>query len=257
MFINNFDTVAFSLFSIEIRWYSLSYIFGVLLGWLYIKFLLKENNQIRELFDDYLTYIIVGIIIGGRLGYVLFYNLNFYLNNPIEIIFIWKGGMSFHGAVLGIIVLTYFYASKINLNLFKFLDLVALSAPIGIFLGRIANFINSELYGKPTDIFWSVKFTKVDQIFRHPSQIYEAIFEGVILFLILNIFCIKFLNKPGIISGIFLVVYSIFRFNIEFYREPDAHISYLFLNLTTGQILSLITILIGTFIIYKKNEKKH
>ncbi len=177
MFINNFDPVAFQVFSIEIRWYSLAYIVGLIIGWVYCnKILIKDQNK-RNQFDDYITYIIIGIILGGRLGYVFIYNPLYYLENIFEIPMIWNGGMSFHGAVIGVILATLIFCKKNNQNIFYYLDLVALSAPIGIFLGRIANFINSELYGRETDIIWSVKFIQIDNLNRHPSQIYEAIFE--------------------------------------------------------------------------------
>ena len=156
MFINNFDPIAFQAFSIEVRWYSLSYICGLIFGWIYCnKFLI--NDQIKKnQFDDYIIYIILGIIVGGRLGYVFIYNPLYYLENLIEIPMIWNGGMSFHGAVIGVIFATYIFSKKNNQNIFYYLDLVALTSPIGIFLGRIANFINSELYGWETDIIWSV-----------------------------------------------------------------------------------------------------
>ncbi len=255
MFINNFDPVAFNLFTLEIRWYSLAYILGILLSWLYCKkFLIKDQKNL-ELFDDLISYIIIGIIIGGRLGYIIFYNLDYFSKNILEILMIWKGGMSFHGGLAGVIFATYFFSKKNNINHFYFLDLISISAPIGIFLGRIANFINSELYGKETSLFWSVKFEKVDNIFRHPSQIYEAIFEGIILFLILNFIFKKYLYRsPGVISALFLIFYSIFRFIIEFTREPDIQIGYLVFNLTMGQILSFLFLTIGLILFYKKND---
>ena len=195
MFINNFDPVAFQVFSFEIRWYSLAYIVGLIIGWIYCnKFLIKDQEK-KNQFDDYITYIIIGIILGGRLGYVIIYNPSYYLENIIEIPMIWNGGMSFHGAVIGVIISTIFFCKKNNQNIFYYLDLVALSSPIGIFLGRISNFINSELYGRESDIIWSVKFIQVDNLNRHPSQIYEAIFEGIILFIILNFFYKKYSEK--------------------------------------------------------------
>tara|TARA_B100000401_G_scaffold171859_1_gene115035 strand:+ start:18 stop:788 length:771 start_codon:yes stop_codon:yes gene_type:complete len=255
MFINNFDPVALNLFNFEIRWYSLSYIFGIVFAWIYCKKNLIKEKKILDLFDDLITYLIIGIIIGGRLGYVVFYNLEFYLNNLFEILMIWKGGMSFHGAVIGIIIATYIFARSNKIDTFLFLDLISMSAPIGIFLGRIANFINSELYGRETNFIWSVKFLKIDEISRHPSQIYEAIFEGIILFFLLNFVFKKYLYKnPGIISALFLIFYSFFRFLIEFTREPDIQIGYIFLNLTLGQILSFLFLLFGLFLFYKKNE---
>ena len=256
MFINNFDPVAIQIFSIEIRWYSLAYIFGILIGWLYCKKILIKDKNISKLFDDLISYLIIGIILGGRLGYVIFYNLEYFSSNPIEILMIWQGGMSFHGGLLGVLASTIIYAKKHNLNKFIFLDLIAGSAPIGIFLGRIANFVNSELYGRETDILWSVIFTKIDNITRHPSQIYEALLEGVILFFILFFFIKKnYLLKPGLISSLFLIFYSLFRFLVEFFRAPDEQVGLIYLNLTIGQIISLIFLSFGFYLFFiKKNE---
>ena len=171
----------------------------------------------------------------------------------LEIFMVWKGGMSFHGGLLGVIIATYIFSKRNKIKTFIFLDLISMSAPIGIFLGRISNFINSELYGKETDLFWSVKFEKVDNIFRHPSQIYEAFFEGIILFIILNFIFKKQLYKsPGFISALFLIFYSIFRFFIEFTREPDVQIGYILFNLSLGQLLSFLFFMFGLFLFYKK-----
>ena len=256
MFTNNFDPVAFQIFSLGIRWYSLAYIAGISLGWLYCKKKLIKNQNILDIFDDYITYLIIGIILGGRIGYALFYNLEYYLQNPIEIIMIWNGGMSFHGGLLGVIIASKLFSNKYKTNQFIFLDLVAISAPIGIFFGRIANFINSELYGRATDVPWSVKFVLIDNIKRHPSQLYEAFFEGIVLFFILHYFSEKnYLKKHGQISGLFLIFYSLFRFIAEFFRSPDPQIGYLILNLTLGQMISIIFFIIGTFLfLVKKNE---
>jgi len=255
MFINNFDPVAFNFFSIEIRWYSLAYIFGIIIGWVYSKKYLINDKSILNIFDDFITYLIIGVILGGRLGYILFYNLDYYLNNLNEILMLWKGGMSFHGGVIGVVISTILFSKKHNINPFTFLDLIAVVAPIGIFLGRIANFLNSELYGKETEIFWSVIYPKIDNLTRHPSQIYEAIFEGLILFLILNLLVKKnLLGKKGLISSCFLIFYSLFRFVLEFFREPDPQIGYLIINMTMGQILSLILFVIGISLLLKKNE---
>ena len=245
MFINDFDPVAFNIFSIEIRWYSLSYIFGIIFGWIYCKKKLIKNDSIIKLFDDYIFYLILGIILGGRLGYVIIYNLSYYFSKPLEILMIWQGGMSFHGAVIGVIITTYIFSLKNKIKTFYFLDLVALSSPIGIFFGRISNFINSELYGRETDIFWSVKFMLVDNLSRHPSQIYEAIFEGLILFIILNFLVSRDGKKDGYISSLFLIFYSIFRFLIEFTREPDVHIGFVMFNLSIGQLISVFVLFIG------------
>ena len=255
MFINNFDPVAIEILSLEIHWYSLAYIVGIILGW----FLAKKyfvNKNIFTKFDDYLTYIIIGLILGGRFGYVFFYNFDFYLNNPIDIIKIWQGGMSFHGGVLGIIIASIIFAKKNNDDVFEYLDVVALVSPIGIFLGRIANFINSELYGSVTNVPWAVKFIQVDNLSRHPSQLYEALLEGFVLFLLLIFFKNKLLNKPGLISGLFLIFYSIFRFFAEFYRVPDEQLGYIVLSLSMGQVMSLIFIISGVILFYLKYENR-
>ena len=254
MFINNFDPVALEIFSLEIRWYSLAYIFGILLGWMFAKKLFIQNIEIKNKFDDYLTYLIIGIILGGRLGYVFIYNLSFYINNPLDIFKIWQGGMSFHGGLIGVIFASIIFAKKHNQNSFLYMDIVALVAPIGIFFGRTANFINSELYGTVTNVPWAVKFIQVDNLSRHPSQLYEALLEGVCLFLILIYFRNKFSNKPGVISGLFLIFYSIFRFFVEFYRVPDEQLGFIFLNLSMGQVISLIFILSGVVLFYFKHE---
>jgi phosphatidylglycerol:prolipoprotein diacylglycerol transferase len=257
MFINNFDPVAFQIISFEIRWYSLAYILGIIIGWILCKKIFIKNLNINQKFDDYITYLIIGIIIGGRLGYALFYNFSYYINNILDIFKIWQGGMSFHGGLLGIIVASILFAKKNNQDLFVYTDLISLVAPIGIFFGRLANFINSELYGKVTEVPWAVTFIQVDNLSRHPSQLYEAFFEGIVLFLLLLYFRNKnFLVKPGLISGLFLIFYSVFRFCVEFFRVPDEQIGYLIFNLSMGQIISLVFIIIGTIVFYLKNENK-
>ena len=256
MYINNFDPVALSFFGIDIRWYSLSYIFGIILGWIFLKKkYLKDNIEINKLFDEYISYIIFGIIIGGRLGYVFIYNLHYFINNPLKILYIWEGGMSFHGGVIGIIVSSYLFAKKFNKDIFIFLDLVCLAAPIGIFFGRLSNFLNSELYGRATEVPWSVIFIKIDNITRHPSQIYECIFEGIILFIILNYFTKFTFRRNGLISVLFLIYYSTFRFFIEFTREPDAHIGLVFLDLSLGQIISMITIILAFLLLFLRRKR--
>ena len=256
MFINNFDPVAIQFFSIELRWYSLAYIGGIVLGWFYGKKLIINDKELKEKFDDYITYVILGIIVGGRLGYVFFYNFYYYIDNLSEIFKIWEGGMSFHGGLLGVIVASFIFAKKKNQNPFQYLDIVSVVAPIGIFLGRVANFINSELYGLETSLPWGVKFIKVDNLYRHPSQLYEALFEGIILFIVLLYFRQKkYLNFPGLISGLFLIFYSFFRFFIEYFRLPDEQLGYLFFNLTMGQIISLLFFMIGSYLVFKKYEE--
>ncbi len=257
MFISNFDPVAFQVFSLEIRWYSLAYIIGITLGWIYCKKKLIKDNYILSIFDDFITYLIIGVILGGRLGYVLFYNLKYYLENPFEILMVWNGGMSFHGGLIGVILASQLFSSKHKVNPFVLLDLIALSAPIGIFFGRIANFINSELYGRATDLPWSVQFILIDNTKRHPSQLYEALLEGIILFFLLRYFFKKnYLKNPGKISSLFLIFYSLFRFFIEFFRSPDPQLGYLILNLTLGQIISILFLMTGMLLFYLKNNDK-
>ena len=256
MYIHNLDPVLFDFGFLAIRWYSLSYIFGIILGWIYCKKIIKDKN-ISILFDDLISYLIIGIILGGRLGYVLLYNPNYYLNNLIEIPMIWQGGMSFHGGLIGVIVATIIFSKKNNINKYIFLDLISASAPIGIFLVRVSNFLNSELYGRETNVPWSVIFLKIDNLSRHPSQLYEAILEGIFLFIIFLLFIKKnYLSRPGLISSLFLIFYSLLRFFVEFYRAPDEQIGFLLFNITMGQFISLIFFSFGLYLYSKKKNEK-
>ena len=254
MFTNNFDPVAFNLFAFEIRWYSIAYIFGILFGWFYCKRFLIRDKIISKLFDDLVTYLIIGIIVGGRLGYILFYNPGYYFQNFIEIFFIWEGGMSFHGGLIGIIIATFIFSKKHNINKYLFLDLISVSAPIGLFFGRVANFINGELIGKATNGSWGVIFPKIDGIPRHPSQLYESFLEGIVLFIIMNLIYFKIKYKTGTVSFAFLFFYGIFRFIAEIFREPDVQLGYLIGSLSMGMLLSLIMIFFSIILFYKKNE---
>tara|TARA_B100000902_G_scaffold10262_1_gene12556 strand:- start:2690 stop:3472 length:783 start_codon:yes stop_codon:yes gene_type:complete len=255
MFINNFDPVAFKIFSYGVHWYSLSYIAGILIGWFLAKKLFIKDINIKRQFDDYLTYLIIGLILGGRIGYILFYNPIYYLENITDALKIWQGGMSFHGGLIGIIFSSYLFAKKNNINIFKYLDIVALGAPIGIFFGRISNFINSELYGYETSVPWAVQFIRIDNLYRHPSQIYEATLEGLILFIIMLYFWKKnYLEKTGKVSAIFLIFYSFFRFLVEFFRVPDEQLGYVIFNLTMGQIISIVFFIFGVVIIFNIND---
>ncbi len=254
MFTNNFDPVAFQVFSLSIRWYSLAYIFGLIFGWIYCKKVLIKENIIQKLFEDYISYLVVGIIIGGRLGYVFFYNFTYFLNNPIEIFMIWNGGMSFHGGLIGIVISSYLFSKKNKKNIYIFLDLVAITAPIGIFLGRVSNFINGELVGKVTSSEWGVFFPSYDDKLRHPSQLYEAFLEGIILFILMNIIFFSKNNKVGTCSFMFLIIYGFFRIISEFFREPDIQLGYLFGSISMGMFLSVFMILAGVIIYFKKKE---
>jgi|TARA_B110000259_G_scaffold186521_1_gene237965 phosphatidylglycerol:prolipoprotein diacylglycerol transferase len=262
MYIHNLNPILFNFGFLEIRWYSLAYIFGILIGWWVAKKIItyKIKNKVVffdiKLFDDLITYIIVSIILGGRVGYVIFYNFSYFYNNPIDIFKIWEGGMSFHGGLIGIMVGTYLFSKKIKINTFFFLDIIASVAPIGIFFGRIANFINGELYGKPSSFFWSVIFPEIDMVSRHPSQLYEALLEGIVLFSILIAVILKKNIRIGICSGLFMILYGSFRILAEQFREPDAQIGYLLNLFSMGSLLSLVMVLTGLFIlvIVRNNE---
>ena len=253
------DPVIVSFGLIEIRWYGLAYVLGFIFGYYLIKKIIQNQNiKINDkTIDNFFIWSIIGVIIGGRLGYVLFYQTSTILNNPINIFFIWKGGMSFHGGLIGIIVSMIIFSKKNSINFFILSDLVSFVAPIGLFLGRLANFINVELIGRPTNFFLAMIYPSIDNIPRHPSQIYEALFEGLILFIILIYFIRKnyISNKHGFISSIFLIFYGIFRFILEFLREPDLHLGLFFNIFSMGQLLSIPTIILGIYIysITKKN----
>jgi len=254
MYTHNLDPVLFDFGFIAIRWYSLAYIFGIILGWWFGKKIIVHISKSFEFkfnvkdFDDLITYIIISLIVGGRLGYVVFYNFGYYLSNPLEIIKIWEGGMSFHGALIGIILGTYLFSLKKNIPTFFLLDIIACVSPIGIFLGRIANFINGELVGKVTTLPWGVIFPAIDMLPRHPSQLYEALLEGVILFSILNTLIFKKKYKIGTCSYLFMIFYGVLRIVSEFFREPDIQIGYLFNLFSLGTILSFLMILSGLVI---------
>ena len=251
MFTNNFDPVAFNLIIFEIRWYSLSYIFGVFFAWIYVKKFVIKKHDIKILFDNLITYIIFGIILGGRIGYVLFYNFNYYINNIDEILYIWNGGMSFHGGLIGVIIATYIYSKKKKVSALLFLDYISLSAPIGLFFGRLANFINSELVGKPTNNNWGVIFPNIDNVLRHPSQLYEAVLEGILLFIILNVIFFRKQYLTGQCSLLFLIFYGLFRILSELFREPDIQIGYLIGQISMGMVLSSFMIVIGSYAYYR------
>ena len=256
----NINPVAIDLGIIQIRWYAISYIAGILFSWSLILNIIKfknlkiDNKVISELISNSM----IGIIIGGRLGYVIFYNPDYYLNNLLEIFKLWNGGMSFHGGFIGVIF-AVIYSSKISKTPILILaDLIAIVAPIGIFFGRLANFINGELYGRITNHSFGMIFPNAGNSPRHPSQLYEAFFEGFLLFIIMLLF-IKFtniLNKKGLVTALFLSCYGSFRFIIEFFREPDANIGLLYFNFSMGQLLSLPMIIVGLYFIIFIARKK-
>ncbi|HEY1735716.1 MAG TPA: prolipoprotein diacylglyceryl transferase [Methylovirgula sp.] len=260
------NPVWFHIGPVPIRWYALAYIAGLVFGWAYIRFLVRHDAFWRagqprpspESIDDLIVYVALGIILGGRLGYVLFYNLPLYLHRPFEIFALWEGGMSFHGGLAGASLGAILFARKIGVPIPTVLDVSASSVPIGLCLGRIANFIKPELWGRPTDVAWAMIFPGSDGQPRHPSQLYEAGLEGVALFIVLVIAIrLGALKRPGLASGIFLVGYGIARIVCEFFREPDAQLGYLWAGVTMGQILSLPVIAVGiAFLVYALKHRE-
>jgi|TARA_B100001093_G_scaffold519595_1_gene609362 phosphatidylglycerol:prolipoprotein diacylglycerol transferase len=257
MFIHNLNPIIFDFGILSLRWYSLAYLIGIIFGWWYGKKIIlkinrKDNRNFKlNLFDDYITYVVISIIIGGRIGYVLFYNLNYFITNPLEIFFIWNGGMSFHGGLLGIIFGTIYFAKKKGFDRLVLLDVVACVSPVGIFFGRIANFINGELYGKPTILPWGVIFNKIDNQPRHPSQLYEAFLEGILIFILLSTIINERSYRKGKCAALFLVFYSIFRVISEIFREPDSQIGYIFNYVSMGSLLSFFMLALGIMMYFK------
>ena len=252
------DPIIFSLGFIDIRWYSLAYISTFLIGLFLIKFFNNQNNSkiSNKHIEDFLIWSILGVIIGGRLGYVLFYQFEIFINNPFYLIYIWQGGMSFHGGLIGMTFSIFLFSKKNSISFYYLADLVSLVAPIGLFLGRIANYINIELIGRVTEFPLAIRYPTIDNLTRHPSQLYEALLEGIILFIILLFifFYLSSKKKDGYLSSIFLIFYSIFRFAIEFLREPDDHIGLIYEFFTLGQILCIPIILFGIILFIKKNS---
>ena len=250
------DPVIISFGFIQIRWYALAYVFGFLIGIYLIKKINTKSFQSinNKSIDDFFIWSVIGVIIGGRIGYMIFYQTNLIINNPISILFIWQGGMSFHGGLIGMILSILFYSKYKKINFLQLSDLVSTVAPIGIFLGRIANFINIELYGRKTDFFIAMIYPNIDNIPRHPSQLYEAFFEGIILFIILYKFKSQSFLKGqyGYNTSIFLILYGIFRFTLEFLREPDVQLGLYYNYFTMGQFLCIPMIVIGIIIYLKK-----
>jgi phosphatidylglycerol:prolipoprotein diacylglycerol transferase len=256
------DPIALSIGPLEIRWYALSYLATFMVGLYVFQYFLKKYPSkylTKDMVEDLLTWIVVGVILGGRLGYVLFYNLPYYADNPFEAIKIWQGGMAFHGGLIGVITAMILFAWKHKIPFFAVADRMAVVTPIGLFFGRIANFINGELFGRASDTPWAMIFEEGD-VARHPSQLYQAATEGITLFILLFILLrIKSIReKIGIISGAFLCGYGIQRFFVEYTRQPDAHIGFLFDHFSMGQILCIPMVIAGVVMIYcaYKNHAK-
>ncbi len=242
------DPIAISLGPFAIRWYALAYIGGLLIAWWYCRWLTTRppRDVDPEAFDDFLLWARLGIVLGGRLGYVLFYKPGFYLANPLEIFMVWQGGMSFHGGLLGVAVAEVVFARRRGIPLLALTDIVACAAPVGLFLGRIANFVNGELFGRPSEAPWAVMFPHGGPLARHPSQLYEAGLEGILLFLALYVLVrLRALEVSGLLTGAFLIGYALARMAAELFREPDAHLGFLPGGVTMGQVLSLPMALAG------------
>ena len=265
----NIDPVLLHLGPFQIHWYGIAYVVGILFGWWWAKKIASTQSiwgsggsPIKpEDIDDFLTWAVIGIILGGRLGYVLFYDLAAYANNPLGVFAVWNGGMSFHGGLLGTTVAMMLFSYRRGFSPFSMFDVIASSSCVGLFLGRISNFINAELYGKVSDVSWAVIFPNTNGEPRHPSQLYEAALEGLLLFVILALLTWNFqkLERPGFISGVFIIGYGVSRIAVEFVRVPDIQIGYLAGNwLTMGMILSLPIIAIGVWsVISSKSRAIH
>ncbi len=254
----NISPVAISLGGVDIRWYSLAYIVGTIFALFYIKYLNRNSGIIEEgekksFYDDSLFYIVIGVVAGGRLGFVLFYEFSYFLQHPSHIFFLWQGGMSYHGGLIGVLIACYFVGRKYKKPFLQIVDIIAPAVPIGVFLGRIANFINGELYGKPTDLPWGVYFPNSLFIARHPSQLYEAFLEGIVIFIILAFMWKKKAYKTvGLVCSTYSVLYGTFRIIVEFVREPEI----VFWGIVSmGQFLSFFMILAGLITIYNVKRK--
>lgn len=255
------DPVIFQIGFFSLRWYSLAYIVGIIGAWFLARRMSEKKKSVFTVLkiDDFLVWATVGIILGGRLGYVFFYNASYYLEFPLKIFALWQGGMSFHGGLLGVIVAACLFAKKRKIPLLEMSDILVCVAPFGLFLGRLANFSNGELFGRVThSVPWAIIFPDGGPEPRHPSQLYEAALEGVVLFLILNgifWFSKRLQERTGFLTGLFFFLYGVFRFLLEYTREPDGHLGFIWKNLSMGQILSIPMVLFGIYLIKKSSFK--
>jgi len=254
------DPIALSIGPIDIRWYALAYLAGFLCGWALLKRFLRlyPSPHINDdMIDDLLTWIVVGVVLGGRLGYVLFYNFDYYSAHPLDALKIWQGGMAFHGGLIGVITAMILFARYNRIPFFDIADRIAVVTPIGLFFGRIANFINAELLGRPWDGPWAIIFREGD-VARHPSQIYQALTEGLVLFLFLFILqrYDHIRDRRGLLAGFFLIGYGTMRFFTEFTRKPDAHLGFIMMYFSMGQILCIPMIIIGAAIALSSKQRE-
>jgi phosphatidylglycerol---prolipoprotein diacylglyceryl transferase len=246
------NPVAISLGPFAIRWYALAYIAGLVIGWRYCLALAERppHRVRRQDVDDFLVWATLGVVLGGRTGYVLFYNLPYYFAHPIQALYVWHGGMSFHGGAIGVTLAIILFTRARRVPLFAFSDIITEAIPIGLFFGRIANFINGELFGRPTDVPWAMIFPNGGPVPRHPSQLYEAVCEGILLFLVLFIAERRGARRrPGVVTGLFLAGYAVARMSGELFRQPDPQLGYLVFGTTMGQLLSIPVLIAGIAII--------
>ena len=254
------DPVALQIGPLALRWYSLAYIVGIVAGWwLLLRMVRRPGSPMTaKHVDDLVTWCTLGVILGGRLAYVIFYNPSQYLQNPMDVFKLWEGGMSFHGGLAGVILAIFLYARSQGLSALRILDYVAVVTPIGLLLGRFANFVNGELWGRPTDGTWGIIFPDAGPDPRHPSQLYEAALEGALLLIVLTFLFwgTRARLKPGLLGGVFILGYGLSRFAIEFFREPDAQLGVLSFGLTMGQVLTLPMILAGLWLLATLNRRE-
>tara|TARA_Y100001934_G_scaffold243256_1_gene299715 strand:- start:13657 stop:14508 length:852 start_codon:yes stop_codon:yes gene_type:complete len=247
------DPILVEIGPFAIRWYALAYIAGLLMGWRYVVALtrLPQSPLEKQDVDDFIVWATFGVILGGRIGYTLFYRPDYYLAHPLEILFVWQGGMSFHGGLIGVIVAVWWFSRRRGLSTLGVGDYIACAAPIGLFFGRIANFINAELFGRTSDVAWAMVFPRGGPQPRHPSQLYEALLEGALLLVVLAILVRKdrIRLRRGTLFGLFLAGYGATRAFAELFREPDAHLGFLLAGLTMGQLLSVPVILLGIYLV--------
>ena len=249
------DPIALEIGPIAIRWYSLAYVVGILLSWRYMIRLIRRSPGAIEAvhIDDLIVWGTLGIILGGRIGYTIFYKPVYFLDNPLEILAMWRGGMSFHGGLLGVLIAVFLFTRRRGIGFVALGDIVVCATPIGLFLGRIANFINGELFGRASDAPWAMVFPHGGPLPRHPSQLYEAGLEGLVLFAVLAwlAFGTRALERPGLLGGVFFAGYGIARIIAEMFREPDVHLGFLAAGTTMGQLLSLPLVLVGAWLIHR------
>jgi phosphatidylglycerol---prolipoprotein diacylglyceryl transferase len=249
------DPVIIAIGPFAIRWYALAYIVGLVIGWRYCIALAKRPGAVlnQQELDDFLLWVTLGVVLGGRLGYVLFYQPGYYLQHPLEIAAMWRGGMSFHGGLLGVVVAIVWFARRRSKPPLGVSDAIAGSIPLGLFFGRIANFINGELYGRVTDVPWAMVFPHSDPLLpRHPSQLYEACLEGVVLFVVLRVLEVRGARlRTGLLTGVFLIGYAVSRIVVEFFREPDRFLGTFTLGSTMGQLLSLPLLAFGLYLVLR------